>query len=115
RQSLTFFLLDPEKVRPAGRMPNMKLLVVEAADIAAYLLTQQPADARAAQDALAPPHSRQLIGRGQQLFVSLGCANCHQAPGVKPSLAAKPISQLAKSNATGCLSADDPGTPRFGL
>ncbi len=36
-ESLTHFLFRPEAARPSGRMPNLKLLTVEAADLAAYL------------------------------------------------------------------------------
>ncbi|QDV14903.1 Cytochrome c [Rosistilla oblonga] len=116
--SLTHFLLDPEKVRPSGRMPNLKLLVVEAADIAAYLLAD-PSDSDAAdstsQPSPAADGSAALVDRGRELFVSLGCANCHSVEGVKPTVAARPLAELASQSTRGCLSADDSRSPRFGI
>ncbi len=41
RRSLSMFLLAPHLVRPAGRMPSLKLQPHEAADIAAYLMTSR--------------------------------------------------------------------------
>ena len=38
RRSLTFFLMDPLRIRPSGRMPRLKLSTEESADLAAYLL-----------------------------------------------------------------------------
>ena len=43
-KSLTHFLYRPESVRPAGRMPNLKLQPMEAADIAAYLRYRDSAE-----------------------------------------------------------------------
>ncbi|QDV71047.1 Cytochrome c [Rosistilla carotiformis] len=116
--SLTHFLLDPEKVRPSGRMPNLKLLVVEAADIAAYLLSDSSSDSSSEAIAAAPRESdvtSTRIDEGRKLFVSLGCANCHRAGDIKPSLAARPLAALASSAGQGCLAAEDPQTPRFGI
>jgi len=78
RRSLTFFLLDPLKTRPSGRMPNMKLQAEEAADIVAYLV---PTETPPATTELPPGDVSQ---RGRQLFGDLGCANCHEAKGAPP-------------------------------
>ena len=46
---LTEFLLDPEKMRPSGRMPSLHLDEVEAKAIAAYLTRSQPAEGTSAK------------------------------------------------------------------
>ncbi|QDS90368.1 Cytochrome c [Rosistilla ulvae] len=111
--SLTHFLLNPEAARPAGRMPKMKLLVVEAADIAAYLLADQALQPSA--ESSTANADQPLIDQGRQLFVSLGCANCHSVGGVKPSVAATPMANLVSRTAEGCLSKTDRQSPRFGI
>ncbi|MCH2402082.1 MAG: c-type cytochrome [Pirellulales bacterium] len=58
-QSLTYFLIDPLQVRPAGRMPNLQLTPDEAADIATFLL---PDDAR--EVVRRAPEDPDLVGRG---------------------------------------------------
>lgn len=110
--SLTHFLLDPDKTRPAGRMPNMKLLVVEAADIAAYLLAGQKETKAAAE--LQTGDSGNLIAAGRKHFVALGCANCHTAGDLKTTLAASPLASFASVD-KGCVADADPLTPRYGL
>jgi len=82
-RSLTYFLLDPERTRPGGRMPSLKLAPAEAADIAAWLLSKQ-------SQPIQPPSADdpELVEHGRQLFSQLGCANCHSAKGVveKPAM-----------------------------
>ena len=56
--------------------------------------------------------------RGEALFASLGCANCHEfgQGRVRPAstLAAPPLAQLAADSETGCLSASPAGgAPKF--
>jgi mono/diheme cytochrome c family protein len=68
--ALAAFLLDPVAVRPAGRMPDMRLSTTEAANLEAYLNAQ--------------PTKRQtpdpkLIDRGKAAFDKHGCAACHQS------------------------------------
>ncbi len=84
-KSLTHFLYDPEVTRPSGRMPNLKLLAVEAADIAAYLIERDGGAVRSSGEAdghpprpAEPLTDAKLIKRGRQQFFSLGCANCHE-------------------------------------
>lgn len=111
RKALTFFLLNPEQTRPAGRMPQLKLKAVEAADIAAYLLRNQktePAENAANNDAA-------LIVEGQKRFVQLQCVNCHAALNLKPKQFAKPLVQLNAKAATSCISQSQPGMPAYPL
>jgi len=111
RKSLTFFLLNPEKVRPSGRMPSLKLKPVEAADIAAYLLREQAGTS----DAKAESDNPELVNEGKQLFSQLGCVNCHTATGVEPSLKAKPLGKLAASAKPSCWNSPAKGLPHFAL
>lgn len=70
-KSLTYFLLKPHSVRPAGRMPDFQLQPMEAAHIAAHLHAGERTEIGGIQA------SPQLIEKGAALFVSLQCANCH--------------------------------------
>ncbi len=91
-QSLTYFLLNPEHTRPAGRMPNFNLLAVDAADVTAWLL-------RGSDTPGTPPGSTTesdpaLIARGRQLFNDLRCAACHSIQGVESPPFVKPLAEL---------------------
>lgn len=82
---LTHFLLDPLSTRPGGRMPNMKLSAVEAADLAAYLLHRDAAttDSTTPSAADAPQAATaQQIADGKKWFTELSCVQCHAADGV---------------------------------
>lgn len=72
--SLTKFLLNPGHIRPAGRMPSLKLNVVEAADIAHYLLGEKTVVTSPSTDA----SDQRLVARGRTHFVQFGCIECHQ-------------------------------------
>ncbi len=111
KQSLTFFLLDPEKTRPAARMPNFQLKAVEAANIAAYLLRDQKPKPQAARVAASP----ELIAKGKQLFSELKCNNCHEAAGIKPVSPAKAIGQLNLASERKCFGSPSRGVPHFAL
>ncbi|PQO42448.1 PA14 domain-containing protein [Blastopirellula marina] len=66
------------------------------------------------QDKFEVDRSRAEKGRLQ--FVSLGCANCHSMPQVKPDLAAMRGPSLADLNlAKGCLSASPGDAPNYQL
>lgn len=110
-KALTFFLLDPELSRPAGRMPNLKLKAVEAADIAAYLLRDQT-EAHAASDASG---NAALIAAGQKLFIGLKCVNCHEVQNLKPAQYAKPLAELNTQATHGCLGKDPKDVPYYPL
>ncbi len=125
-KSLTHFLLDPHRTRPAGRMPNFQLGVVEAADIAAWLLRdQQPRrDAENEVSATAtgrPPSivadeaANTLVEQGQTLFVKFGCSNCHDVARVPHGPRGKPLSELDLAAPVQCVGSAGPGLPRFVL
>ncbi len=92
-ESLTFFLLNPEHVRPSGRMPNFNLLAVDAADVAAWLMNRDPVAgfSQHASTTDAPPNDESLVERGRQLFTNLRCASCHDVKGIKTTPAELPL------------------------
>ncbi|MCC6509924.1 MAG: c-type cytochrome [Pirellulaceae bacterium] len=113
RQGLAMFLFDPAQVRPAGRMPSLKLRTADAADIAAYLMAPSGALSPAAWK---QPVQVKLRAEGQRLFGELGCASCHSAVGAKPRLPAKPLNSLDVNASRSCLSATaQVGLPHYGL
>jgi mono/diheme cytochrome c family protein len=113
--ALALFLHDPLSMRPAGRMPDMRLSKQEAADIAAYLHVGRVAEKATARAALKIP--KQGIEKGRVVFEKMNCVACHTsgsavAPIRKP--AAKPLSELNAQS--GCLADKQAsGTPRFDL
>lgn len=110
-KALTFFLLNPEQTRPAGRMPQLKLKAVEAADIAAYLLRDQTHSQPDEESA----RSADLVARGQHLFVELKCVNCHDVNNLKPKQFAQPLAKLNAAAATSCLHAAQKSMPAYPL
>jgi mono/diheme cytochrome c family protein len=113
RQSLTFFLLDPHLTRTNGRMPNLKLGVIEAADIAAWLLRETPEDPVIKDEKAAI--NAELVSKGRRLFEKFSCANCHT---VKESVAVrmpKPLAELNFESSRSCLSAPQEGLPHYEL
>lgn len=105
--SLGEFLFQPTRVRPSGRMPDMKLTPAEAKAVASYLLGNGEAKAAAFQP------QEKLVALGKEQFQRLNCAACHTVGNIP---AAKPVGELATSDTSrGCL-ADKPGqSPRFDL
>ena len=120
-RSLSMFLIAPHLVRPAGRMPSLKLQPNEAADIAAYLFrrTDESSSQVHTRSALEPyakdtSGNTDLVTRGKKFFVQLACANCHTESNATPQFA-KPLAELGVSGSLqGCL-ADSQHSPRYGL
>jgi len=110
-KALTFFLASPESVRPGVRMPNLKLDLVEAADLAAYLTQEAPTRS----DLSAKSKDKALIEQGKQLFTSLSCVNCHEVRSLTPTHQTKSLAQLDTNNQSGCLGDPAEGLPHFGL
>ncbi len=105
--SLSEFLYQPHRVRPSGRMPDMKLSPVEAKAVASYLLGKS--DPKTA--ALHPQAN--LVALGMEQFQRLNCAACHK---LGDRLPAKLVGDLESSDLTrGCLSAAPAKAPRFNL
>ncbi|HZZ79040.1 MAG TPA: c-type cytochrome [Gemmataceae bacterium] len=105
--SLAEFLQDPLRVRPSGRMPDLKLTQVEAKALASYLLGKADAPVSAIQP------QPGLVALGKKHFQRLNCASCHKFGGIA---AAAPVSTLNGSNLDGgCLSKMPGRSPRFNL
>ncbi|MCE9529936.1 MAG: hypothetical protein K8T89_02160 [Planctomycetes bacterium] len=105
--SLSDFLFQPTRVRPSGRMPDMKLTPVEANAIAGYLLGGTIAKVEPLQP------QEKLVALGKEHFQRLNCAACHKFDDIPAS---KPVGTLEGSNATrGCLSEAPGEAPRFYL
>jgi mono/diheme cytochrome c family protein len=110
-ESLTFFLLDPAKSRPAGRMPDFQLTAVEAADIASYLISQHPN-----RNPESPPKpGSKVIAQGRTLFVDLGCVNCHAVKGLEPKLTAAPLAKLDFEQESRCSRPQQTELPQYHL
>lgn len=112
-QSLTHFLIDPHRTRTGGRMPNLKLGVVEAADISAWLL--RDSESVVVPDKQAQTFGADVIQTGRRLFGELGCSNCHSVKDVAPAKMAKPLAELKMSAPRNCVGALQAGLPHFQL
>ena len=82
RASLGEFLFQPTRVRPSGRMPDMKLTPVEAKAIASYLLDK----ADATSEPLLP--RAELVALGKKHFQQFHCAACHKVGDIPAAAAA---------------------------
>ena len=104
---LAEFLHQPTRVRPSGRMPDMKLTTVEAKQVASYLL-----GATDAKPVAFKPDEK-LAAQGREHFRRLNCAACHKLGDIP---AAKPIVALETEDlARGCISGKPGKSPRFNL
>ena len=112
RKSLTYFLLDPAKVRRGGRMPHFGLSPVDAAHIAAYQIQRDKADRQPTASETSFTDATELVSAGRQLFVKLGCANCHEANGVTGQTAV-PLAELNATAPRNCLTGSGNGLPLY--
>lgn len=114
RESLTHFLLDPHRARPAGRMPNFELGVVDAADIAASLLRgRSVSPLGTVQDEAG--QDTELIAEGRRLFQESGCANCHSAGDVKKNVPVIPFAAADSLTSRSCIGVARPDIPHYPL
>jgi len=107
---LVSFLHEPLKVRPAGRMPDMRLSRSESELISAFLLESTEKGIK--EDALAT--TPEQITAGKTAFTELNCIACHQVEdaGDNPPLAA-PRAELDLNK--GCLSKSPGAAPDYSL
>lgn len=105
--SLGEFLFQPARVRPSGRMPDMKLSPVEAKAIASYLLGK--ADITPAP---LPPRDER-VALGKKYYQQYNCAACHKLEGFP----AAPLAiDLHDANVErGCLAKTPGKNPHFNL
>jgi mono/diheme cytochrome c family protein len=107
--ALADFLLDPLKIRPSGRMPDMKLNKGEAAALAAYLggeAVAAPAEAPADAD---------RIALGKRAFQQYNCNACHQPEQEILPLRLPGPALDRLDPARGCLSEKPAAAPDFKL
>jgi len=107
RNSLGEFLFQPTRIRPSGRMPDMKLTQDEARSISAYLLGGVETQAAPIEP------QAELVADGKRHFQQLNCAACHKVGDLTAQPAPRALSQL--DTARGCLSKSPGKTPRFDL
>jgi cytochrome c551/c552 len=120
---LATFLRDPLKIRPAGRMPSLKLDATEAESIAMYLLRDQlPAGKPMALDRqpmVPTAYDASFVvdetkaANGALDFTTFQCASCHAGPkGSVPAVAiptaTKPLDRLRPRQPIGCLAPNPP-------
>lgn len=106
--ALAEFLHAPLKVRPSGRMPDMKLRREEAALLAAFIGGKPDA---AQEKAVADVN---LIEAGRRAFEQFNCTACHQPEASSPAgRAGPPLGGL--DLAGGCLSETPGSAPNFQL
>ncbi|MBT5707412.1 MAG: c-type cytochrome, partial [Verrucomicrobia bacterium] len=109
--SLVAFLLNPSRHFESIRMPDFMFSVVEAEDIAAFLvsnsLTTEKSDSP----------EQNLIDRGKMLVQSTGCLHCH-ASEIPNQHRAKPLRSMESDSwSSGCLDAtpEENNLPRYSL
>jgi cytochrome c2 len=105
RRGLTEFLLVPLHARPAGRMPDMKLKAIEAADIAAALLEALPGDGPARPADGVPPPPADLVDRGRTAFAAWRCNACHTTGAPSTARVATPLADLDPAAPRSCIAA----------
>ena len=106
-KSLGEFLFQPLRIRPSGRMPDMKLTPTESLAIAGYLIGEQPKQATS----LRP--QEQMVSLGKKYFQELNCAACHSLNNIP---AAPFIGSLRNADLSrGCLSQTGVKSPSFRL
>lgn len=105
--SLAIFLYQPAKVRPSGRMPDMKLTPVEAKALASYLVGKGATVSKPLKTEV------ELVALGKAAFQKFNCTSCHKV-GDLP--AAAHVGDLQKVDSSrGCLSKTVGKSPRFEL
>ncbi|MFM7522451.1 MAG: c-type cytochrome [Planctomycetota bacterium] len=106
RRGLTEFLLVPLHARPAGRMPDMKLKAIEAADIAAALLEALPGDGPVpAADPAGGTAAADLVERGRAAFAEWRCHACHTTGAPSATSSATPLADLDPAAPRSCIAA----------
>lgn len=110
--SLTQFLREPLTLAPHSRMPDLKLEILEAADLAAFLLGSQNVSTTQADVIEA---NNELIERGRREFIERACVQCHEFEELEPSKVAKPLADLRLDASESCLSGSSPELPRWNL
>ncbi|MCB1098972.1 MAG: hypothetical protein KDN22_25595 [Verrucomicrobiae bacterium] len=93
--ALVELLRNPLTRRPGGRMPDMRLTLREASDIAAYLLDTSDEVENSERAPLLPYKvDSELARAGAKIFASSGCVNCHPLSNTTTTLSAPDLVTL---------------------
>ena len=80
------FLMDPRGVKPGAAMPKLGITSQEADDLIAFLTWISKIDTNGWPPkpilAAAAGSGGQVLSRGQQIYQSQGCSNCHNINGI---------------------------------
>jgi mono/diheme cytochrome c family protein len=109
--ALVAFLLNPSRHFESIRMPDFMFSVVEAEDIAAFLVSESLSTGENDSS------EQKLIDRGKLLVQSTGCLHCH-ASEISNQHRAKPLRSMESDSwSRGCLAAkpEDNNLPRYSL
>ena len=109
--ALVSFLLNPSKHFDSIRMPDFLFSVVEAEDIAAFLVSESLSSGENESQ------NQELIDRGKLLVQSTGCLHCHESE-IPNQHKAKPLRSMASNSWNeGCLAAkpEENNLPRYSL
>lgn len=104
---LAGFLHEPLKVRPDGRMPDMRLSRSEAELLAAFMIGPERAEP---EMAMPPP---EMIAAGKKAFTEMSCSACHHLDST-PQPARLPAKAKLDVHA-GCLSEHPGEAPNYRL
>jgi len=103
---LADFLHEPLKVRPDGRMPDMRLSRSEAELLSAFLIGSEAAASKA------ETHTPEMIAAGKKAFEAMSCNACHNVDSIpKPTL----LPPKAKLSLNGCISENTGKAPNYQL
>ncbi len=107
------FLRNPRRHSPQIRMPDFRLTEPEARALETYVRSMSTGKISAPSETL-----RGDAKRGQQIFESKGCQNCHliKADDKRPTTKLSPV--WGKTQSTGCLAVEAPVEavhPRYSL
>lgn len=105
---LTAFLQEPLKVRPDGRMPDMRLSRSEAELLAAFMIGSESASS---ETTAAPAEA---IAAGKKAFSEMRCIACHQVDDTAPMAALNP-EKSALDLTAGCLASSPGNAPNYHL
>jgi mono/diheme cytochrome c family protein len=115
-EALNYFLSDPSRYRPDGRMPHITLDKQESMDVAAHLIDFQASDPGEASPVKTwTSADATVIGKGKALVQKMNCASCHEIPGEKAKDLVK-LTDKVFSEGLNCLSKEPvEGLPFYGL
>lgn len=110
--SLTQFLREPLVVLPHARMPDLQLDVLEAADLAAYLLGSSQENPILLSEEV---KDERLMERGRREFVQRGCAACHTFESLRMESTALALDRLDVGRSVSCIGETSDTLPRWKL